>query len=40
MFGVAAGMASICLIVGVQALAGLGEQFDRADRHRARRDLL
>jgi drug/metabolite transporter (DMT)-like permease len=27
MFGVAAGMAGICLIVGVQALAGLGEQF-------------
>ena len=26
MFGVAAGMAGICLIVGVQALAGLGEQ--------------
>src|SRR5882757_7694402 len=26
LFGVAAGMAGICLIVGVQALAGLGEQ--------------
>jgi drug/metabolite transporter (DMT)-like permease len=27
LFGVLAGMAGICLIVGVQALAGLGEQF-------------
>ena len=26
LFGVVAGMAGICLIVGVQALAGLGEQ--------------
>jgi drug/metabolite transporter (DMT)-like permease len=27
LFGVVAGMAGICLIVGVQALAGFGEQF-------------
>ena len=34
LFGVVAGMAGICLIVGVQALR-VGEQSGRADRHRA-----
>ena len=35
LFGVVAGMAGICLIVGMQALAGIWRAIDRADRHRA-----
>ena len=35
LFGVVAGMAGICLIVGVQALAGFGEQLVGRDRHRS-----
>ena len=40
LIGVVAGMVGICLIVGVQALAGLGRAIDGADRHAAGRGLL
>ena len=40
LFGVCAGMAGICLIVGVEALGGLGQQAGRADRGGAGRHLL